>query len=158
MEAPDAEPLQVGTQDVHEAVRGFKPGSAPGPSGLRGEHLKEAGGRANARGAATLGQLTRLVNLMAAGRMPEAVAPYFCGANLFAAKKKDGGLRPVAVGETLRRLVAKCLAFKVAEEAAAFLTPLQFGVGVQGGCEAIVHAARETLQDTSIPQDGSSAC
>ena len=59
----------------------------------------------------------------------------------------------MAVGETLQRLVAKCLAFKVAEEAAAFLTPLQFGVGVRGGCEAIVHAARETLQDSSIPQD-----
>ena len=33
-EAPAAEPLQVSNQDVHEAIRGFKPGSAPGPSGL----------------------------------------------------------------------------------------------------------------------------
>ena len=101
-EAPAAEPLQVSNQDVHEAIRGFKPGSAPGPSGLRGEHLKEPGGRANPCGAATLGQLTRLVNLMAAGCMPEAVVPYFCGANLFPDKKKDRHLRPVAVGETLR--------------------------------------------------------
>ena len=88
---------------------------------------------------------------MAAGSMPTEVAPYFCGANLFAAKKKDGGLRPVAVGETLHRLTSKCLAFKVANEAAAFLTPLQFGVGVRWGCEAFVHATRATLQDSSIP-------
>ena len=40
---------------------------------------------------------------------------------MFAAKKKDWGLRPVAVGETLCRLTAKCLVFKVADEAAACL-------------------------------------
>ena len=69
---------------------------------------------------------------------------------MFAAKKKDGGLRPVAVGETLCRLTAKCLVFKVADEAAAFLMPLVRRGGA-GGREAIVHTTRATLRDASIP-------
>ena len=35
---------------------------------------------------------------MAAGKVTAEVVPYLCGAKLFAAKKKSGGLRPVAVG------------------------------------------------------------
>merc|ERR1711942_457844 len=61
-----------------------------------------------------------------------------------------GSCRPVAVGEVLRRLCSKALATKVAADAAAYLTPLQFGVGVRGGCEAVVHATREVLADITL--------
>ena len=33
------------------------------------------------------------------------------------------------------------------------LRPLQYGVGVRGGCEGIVHATRATLASESIPQE-----
>ena len=82
---------------------------------------------------------------MMAGKVPEVVAPYLCGARLHAAKKKDDGIRPIAVGNLLRRLAAKCAANAVAEKAATLLSPHQLGVGVRGGCEAIVHAARQAL-------------
>ena len=52
--------------------------------------------------------LTKLVNVMAKGKVSEAVRPFLCGARLHAGKKKDGSLRPIAVGNLLRRLVAKC--------------------------------------------------
>ena len=51
----------------------------------------------------------------------------------------------MAVGEVLHWLVSKCLATKAAPKAAAYLKPLQFGVGVMGGCEAFVHVTRDTL-------------
>ena len=153
MAAPDTPPITVSCDEVAEAVKSFKVGSAPGPSGLRAEHLKEAGLQGDARGAAVLGSLTRLVNTLAAGKLPAAAAPYFTGANLFATKKKVRGLRPVAVGEVLRRLVGKCLAQKVAKEPEAYLLPHQFGVGVRGGCEAVVHATRQTLSDDSIQEE-----
>ena len=92
-----------------------------------------------------------MLNKMSAGKMPKEAASCFCGANLFATIKKRGGIRPVAVGEVLRRLCSKCLATKVAPAAAAYLTPLQFGVGVKGGCEAVVHATREVLADITLP-------
>ena len=35
-------PLQVSLKQVREAIQSFRPGTAPGPSGLRPQHLKEA--------------------------------------------------------------------------------------------------------------------
>ena len=38
-------------------------------------------------------------------------------------------------------------------KAAEVLRPLQFGVGVRGGCEGVVHATRANLADESLPPD-----
>ena len=51
--------------------------------------------------------ITGLVNCMGGGKVPAQVAPYLCGAGLFAAVKKDGSFRPISVGENLRRLTSK---------------------------------------------------
>ena len=83
---------------------------------------------------------------MAAGRVPEEVAPYLCGARLHAVLKKDGGLRPIAVGNLLRRLTSKLIAIGLADRAAELLAPHQLGVGVRGGCEAILHTVRQALE------------
>src|SRR5688572_9047112 len=57
------------------------------------------------------------------------------------------GLRPIAVGLTLRRLVAK-MANKHAQAACApLLQPSQLGVGTKGGCEALIHATRLFLSN-----------
>ena len=112
--------------------------------GLMGEHLKEARGKGEGRGEAALAALTKLVNLMAGGGVQKESAPFIFGSNLFALLKKSGGLRLVAV-DLLRRLTSKKLAFAVARRAAHLLQPLQFGVVVRGGCEAVVHATRAAL-------------
>ena len=85
---------------------------------------------------------------MLAGQVPPEVAPYLCGARLYAGKKKDGGIRPIAVGNLTRRLTSKCAAVAMADRAAAMLSPLQVGFGVRGGAEAIVHAARKVMEDS----------
>ena len=119
------------------ALKSFKPGSAPGPSGLRAEHIKAAVSSLTPnRAQRAISTLTNLVNALATGRLPPSIAPHFFGANLFAALKKDGGFRPVAVGETLRRLTSKGYAFEVSSRAADLLKPLQLAVGVKGGCES----------------------
>ena len=51
-------------------------------------------------------------------------------------------MRPIAVGCTLRRLVAKVACILVAADMANLLAPRQLGYGVRGGSEAAVHAAR----------------
>ena len=66
------------------------------------------------------------------------------------ARKKGCGLRPIAVGEILRRLTSKCISRGVQAEAFCVLTPLQVGVGVPVGCEAIVHAVAHVHEDTNI--------
>ena len=142
-------PLTLSESAVRRGVRSFPNGSAAGPSGLRPSDLREAvccpsPDRANL----VLASLTRFVNLLAAGPAPPTVTPHLCGASL-ANKKKNGGHRPIAIGEVLRRLVSKCLASLVRQPVLCLLAPLQLGVSVQGGCEAIVHATSQLM--TSLP-------
>ena len=107
-------PIVVNSREVYKSIRGLKAGTVSEPSGMRAEHLKEAKGRGEGRGEAALAALTRLVNVMASGKVPKEVAPYLFGAYLFALVKKTGGHRPVAVGDIIRRLTSKCIAYKVA--------------------------------------------
>ena len=81
------------------------------------------------------------------------MVPHLCSATLFASKKKDGGLRPIAVGEVLRRLTSKCIARAVRDDAFRALTPLQVGVGIPVGCESVVHAVNHVLEDSNISSD-----
>lgn len=78
--------------EVLKAALSFRRGSAPGPSGLQPEHLRAALKGSLDRVDKVLSSLTKVVNLMAAGRVPESVTPFLCGARLHAAKKKDGGI------------------------------------------------------------------
>ena len=91
------------------------------------------------------------MNLLCSGDVPAIIVPHLCGASLTALKKKSGGLRPIAVGEVLCRLTSKCILLSVSLEAVRVLSPLQVGVGVLVGCEAIVHSVNTTLGDDTIP-------
>ena len=123
---------ELGVEDVVHAIRSFSRGSAAGPTGLRGDHLREALGSAHG-------------DEMAVHALPE-VAPHLAGATLHALPKGADDVRPIAVGETLRRLTAKCLCNDVRVPARDFLCPLQVGVATRHGTEAVVHTARQWVQ------------
>ncbi|CAE7834746.1 unnamed protein product, partial [Symbiodinium necroappetens] len=119
---------------VARCLRAFPAETAPGPSGLRVQHLRDAcfaGGTDN-----FVAQLTAVVELLAQGRAPTAVAPVLAGASLVALPKPAGGVRPIAVGELLHRLTGKCFMATVKDEARAFFWPAQVGVAVKGGSAA----------------------
>ena len=157
LSSPPPTPIQVGEDDVLRALRSFLGDSSPGPSLLSANHLKEAVlCRSPDRGPMALQAITAVVNLLCKGQVPPEVAPHLCGATLVAAYKKGGGLRPIAVGEVLRRLTSKCLSWAVRAAASSYLVPLQLGVGVKAGCEAIVHAVRSVIQDPDIPPESRS--
>ena len=72
-------------------------------------------------------------------------------ASLIPLKKPDGGVRPVAVGETLRRFVAKVVAARPATKAViATLRPLQCGVSVPGACEAVGMGVAEAVRQLRL--------
>lgn len=148
--AAGEEHLTLQDADVYKAAMSFPQGSAGGFTGLRPQHLKQilnpALGEVSER---LLSELTKFSNLCLAGGVPEAIRPFFFGASLCALRKKDGGIRPIAVGNTLRRLVAKAAVRRVSQEAAAMLKPTQLGFGVQQGCEAAAHAARVYIKNMS---------
>ena len=125
---------------VARALRSFPADTAAGPSGLRVQHLREA--CASGSSEALLQQLCGVVGLLAQGQACAAVAPSLAGASLVALPKPNGGVRPIAVGEILRRLTAKCLMEAVRDEARQHFAPVQLGVATAGGAEAAVHTAR----------------
>ena len=93
--------------------------------------------------------LADFANLVLAGRVFRLVRPSFFGATLLPFAKKDEGLRPIAVGLTLRKLVAKAVATVTTASCISVLAPSQLGVGTKGGAEAVVHAARRYLDAMS---------
>ena len=60
--------------------------------------------------------------------------------NHTALRKKDGGIRPVAIGNVPRRLAAKVGCYAVSRAVSHELLPIQLGVSVKGGAEAAIHA------------------
>ena len=155
---PEALPPTLGTGSLPDAVRfdtelvrkkvdGFPAGSAAGASGTRPQFLKDILACPNkAVGADALTSLTNLTNHMVAGLAPRELAPFIAGAPLMALAKAGGGLRPIAIGETIRRLVSKCCCEATTEDAKVIFGPLQV-VATQGGAEASVHAVRKLAQE-----------
>ena len=122
---------------VRDSILHFPRGSAPGPSGLRPTHLQDAVKRPG-HGNTLIKALAMLTEAWALGRLPDSHGPWLCCANLTPLKKSDGGVRPVAVGETLRRVVGKALlASGRTKEQIATLQPLQVGVGLRNATEAV---------------------
>eukprot|EP00662_Eupelagonemidae_sp_cell21_P046891 gene46891-41891_t len=93
-----------------------------------------------------LEQVTLLTNHLARGAVPAAVAPHLAGASLIAMSKKSGdGVRPIAVGECIRRLVAKCLCAAFRDDARAWLFPHQIGVAVPIDRDVFLREVRNRL-------------
>ena len=86
--------------------------------------------------------ITTLVIVTLEGKVPFELRPYFFGAKLIALKTPDGGLRPLAVGNTFRRLSAKCTGYHVFESRQARYGSRQVGVGTNRGAELASHVYR----------------
>ena len=97
-----------------------------------------------------LEQLTSVVNLYSRGTVPIEVASNLAGARLIAIQKPNSkgghGIRPVAVGEIIRRLVGKCMCQTIKEESRELLFPLQIGVAVAHGADIGIHTIRNWCQ------------
>jgi hypothetical protein len=94
------------------------------------------------------------------GRVPVSLRPYFAAARLVALRKKEGrdDPRPISIGEIWRRLAGKVAVFCVRGKAAARLKSIgQFGVGVRGGCDAVVHSVRLAMHQLSPLGTGENA-
>ena len=86
--------------------------------------------------------LTSLVNTFLNGQISDFARILFFSANLTALDKKDGGNRPMAVGNILRRLASKVPNHFAFHKVSNFLRPAQLDVYVRNACEAAVHYAR----------------
>ena len=141
-----AAPLMT-VEEVTKGIKGFPQGSAGGKSGLKPPHLKDA--LVPGYGDELVRTLTEVTNLLASGKAHPSAREWICCASLTALSKPDGSLRPIAIGETLRRLVGKVLAKDASEDFQSFFEPSQVGVGSKGGAEAVVHTVRQYMARNS---------
>ena len=131
------------TLEVSKALSKFPRASAAGGSGLTATHLEELMSvPCTEQDTGLVAGLAKLLTRMARGEAPNAIAPWIAGAPLTALLKSDDSVRPIAVGETLRRLASSILMNRVAKRAKEFLELFQLGVATKRGTEAILHAAR----------------
>ena len=83
---------------------------------------------------------TNFFNIIVSGkcRYPDIWNTYL----LMAFMKEDGSPRPIAIGDFFIRFLSKMIVNKVLKcpEVISLLSHSQFGVGVKGGSEAIIHA------------------
>ena len=89
--------------------------------------------------------VTSLVNLMLVGGLDQDGNEIIYGGRLIALKKKDGGLQPIAIGYTLKRLAAKCANKYATAMFASHFAPIQLGA------EAAIQAVRRHAQN--LPKD-----
>jgi hypothetical protein len=145
------EVLQVTPSIVKKSIFPFPSGSAAGPDGLHPQYLKDLiTFPANDSTNCLLEALTIFVKLVMSGGTPMWARPFFFGANLIGLNKSDGGVRPIAIGNTLRRLVSKCAGLLIKCDMASLLSPLQLGYGTPRGAEIVVHSARRYLSSLDI--------
>ena len=150
--SPEAPTLVASEDDTVIALRSFAASSSGGIDGLRPGHLKDLIASPTAEaGRRALKSITSLVNRILSSDIPEHGSVLLFAANLTALRKKDGGIRPVAVGNVFRRLAVKIACRSSTKLLSEEFAPVQLGVGIRSGCESAAHAMREFIN--SRPTD-----
>lgn len=132
---------------VLRAARSLNPTSAAGPDRLS-PRLLQLLARTTVTpeaGVTGLSALTRLVRRLARGDIPDSTAPLLAASTLIPLQPRPGKLRPIAVGQALRRLVTKVLLPAAIDDTRDRLAPEQLANGVPSGMDAIVHDCRMLL-------------
>ena len=126
-------------EEVLACLRKFPPGSAGGTSGLMAAHLPASPTAAYSR---AIDSIARLSSDFAWGRLSAEAVAILASARLIPIGKKGNGVRPIAVGELIRRIAGKVLVARYQATVTTELAPYQVGVGSRLGAESIIHKSR----------------
>ena len=126
-----AENIAVTADDkkIIRSLRSFSGGCCGGIDGLRPAHLLHLVVVSTAdAGLHIRRSITNLTNKILRGDVSDYAVKLLFSSNLTALKKKDGGIRPVAVGNVFRRLADKVGCYAVSRAVSHELLPIQLGV------------------------------
>ncbi|GJX80911.1 putative reverse transcriptase domain-containing protein [Tanacetum coccineum] len=124
-------------------IKSFSRGTSCGRDGLSSQHLMNClSGVDVATSDELVSSITQVVNLFLDGKCPKTLGEYIASVPLTPLVKPGGGIRPIAVGTIWRRLISKVSVVLIGHS----LDDLQFGVGVSGGGEVILHAVNRLIE------------
>ena len=139
---------------VAKAINSFPTGSSGGPSLLVPQLYKDLIAKSNGPiGNEFLQKLTSVINIILEGKLTVGLRPFFFGAKLIGLNKDDGGVRPIAVGNTLRRICSKCVSSFAADQRRNDFHGTQFGCGTSRGAEIAAHVFRRLLENEHNPEN-----
>ena len=139
--------VDIDDKAVQKILKAMPRGLAPGPSGLRTDHLLQTFDRSNKKKGGLFVELaavmTQLAQQAIAGSMPLELARWLCGGRGIPLKKKDGGIRPLVVGEVVRAVISKVVLVRTEELAREALPAVQLGYSPgKNGIQAAIRTAR----------------
>ena len=112
---------------------------APGTDKFRFEHLRQLlGGANNEAGNKFCIALTPFLLRIARGTIPPDIAAFLSSGSLIALDKGDGKLRPIALGDALRKIAIGVAIQQSLAEIHSQLGNVQLGMS-KSGCERIFH-------------------
>ena len=114
--------------------------TAPGPSGTRFAHYQALQSHPRA-----LDWLGFLCDRVADGDLPKEATELLGLTKLTPLLKDGGGVRPVAGGESLRKLTARALVREHRHSLLAAAGELQFGAGRPAGAETLLHTVQAVV-------------
>jgi ribonuclease HI len=121
---------------VKKALAGMHSDSAPGPSGLSVNKIKQLATTEDGARA-----ITRITNRILNGT--EQCKERLLASRLIPLIKSSKKVRPIAIGEVITRLAGRVLLRSQLKEISNYLKPLQKGVAEAAGTEKIVHQVRQ---------------
>ena len=139
---PHRETVRFSPDVVRKALSSLPPKSAAGLIGYKPLLLQEC---MRAESFSFERVLTTAVNDFACGLAPKFFRKYVAGRVSIALEKSQTAVRPLACGDPIRRLVAKCFLVAGHEEVSKAFAGRNYGVGCPGGVEVVTHSLRDAL-------------
>ena len=149
---PACQTSSVSEEEVMVALKSFRQSRAGNVDGLQPGHLKELVAPQTAEvGQRFMKALANICSKLLRSQIPKHTCDLPFAANSTALRKKDGDIRPIAIGNVFRRLASKIAAKHVIQELRRQLPLVQLGVGVSGGCEAAAYDVHAYVQSPVLP-------
>ena len=142
------EPFQLDVEEFLLCLRKARRGASAGPSGLISDHLFLV---LENEGDSDL--FVRVGSLLVSGNVPPAIAQAIRLGRMTVLSKPDGGVRGIAVGDIIRRLVARSIAKQITKKVEAMTAPFQHALSTKAGCECVAHILQSMTDldpDTTI--------
>ena len=134
--------VQLSLQSLQSALAGMARKASGGCSRLCADMICDS----VLDSAQLLRELLPVAQLVASGTVPAAAVPLLRACRLVALAKPGGSdLRPIGMGDWLRRVASRAVLAQCSSALAAELAPLQLAVGVRGGCESAAKALQARL-------------
>ena len=140
-------PLALSKKILLKSLKSSPRGSSPGPGGRTYEHLKVLMDDVD-----TFNLLHEAVTSLAQARVPASISKVLTMARLTALTKKDGGVRGIATGCSMRRLTARTLAKQFAKDFESQCAPFQYALSIRAGtdCVDMLRAATDVTPNATV--------